>query len=54
MQTLSLEAMVDEIVATLAQQRQVNRQRDQAYVALARAILTDDRCESDTPRATAA
>ncbi len=45
MHRFTLDATVDEMVATLAQRRQVSRQRDQAYIALAQAILMDEPCE---------
>lgn len=54
MHTMTLDAMVDEIVAALAQQRQMNRQRDQAYIALARAILTDEPYPEEEREASAA
>ncbi len=41
MNTLTVDAVLDEIVAELA----AERSRNAAYVALARAILADDPCE---------
>ena len=42
MHTLTVDAVVDEIVATLAQQRRLTCERDAGYIALARAILADE------------
>ena len=50
MNTLTLDAMVDEIVASLAERRQ----RDRAYVALAQAILMDDPYEREELETSAA
>jgi hypothetical protein len=50
MNTLSLDAVLDELVAELAEQRR----RDAAYVALARAILTHDAFQVEQRDATAA
>ena len=50
MHTLTLDAVVDEIVAELAKQRQ----RDQGYVALARAILADEPYPVEEPQPKAA
>jgi hypothetical protein len=43
MQTLNVDAVVDELVAELAQRRQ----RERAYQALARAILVDEPFEEE-------
>jgi len=43
MYTVTLDAMVDEIVAALAERRRQER----AYIALARAILADEPCERE-------
>ena len=48
MTTLTSHSVVDQMAADLAQRRHATIQRNAAYVALARAILSDD--TSEMPR----
>jgi hypothetical protein len=42
METLTLDTVVEEIAAELAERRRVRRDRRNAYMALALAILAED------------